>query len=92
MSTEGNPSHELDLVPVFHPVGTEAELEAENVRLLLEAAGIPAVVVGDARLPNLPFEVRVPQADADSARGLIAEATRIGGAAADFEEREGEQS
>ena len=91
MATHGDPSHELDLVTVFQPAGSEAELEAENVKGLLEAAGIDAVLVGDTRFPNVIFEVRVPHADAENALSLIAEAARIGSEAAEAEERETEQ-
>lgn len=92
MATHGDPSHELDLVTVFEPAGAEAEMEAENVKGLLEAAGIEAVLVGDTRLPNFPFAVRVSRADAENARNLIEQATQIGSAAAEAEERETEQS
>ena len=67
-----------DLVTVFRSAGTSAEMEALEVRALLESNGIPAILVGDARLPNLPEEIRVASEQADRARELIAEAVAIG--------------
>lgn len=77
-------AHELDLESVYHSEGsTTAELEATAIKNLLEADGIAAVMVGDSVLPNLPFEVRVAQENAERARQIIAEAIRTGPAAAD---------
>ena len=69
----------LDLVTVFQAgVGSMAELEAMEVKGLLEGAGIAAVLVGDAVLPNFPFEVKVARVNAKRAQELIAEAERAG--------------
>ena len=78
----GDPSHELDPVTVFRVASTQSSFEAQSVQALLEAEGIPTELVGDARLPNLPYEVRVSKADADRATALIAEAEALGPAAA----------
>lgn len=82
-----NPSHELDLESVFESSGAEAEMEAVAVHSLLEAAGIPAVIVGSSSLPNLPFEVQVPHDHVEDARRRIAEAEAAGPAAAEEAER-----
>jgi len=72
---KGDASRKFDLESVFHSEGsTTAEFEALSVKNLLEANGIPAVLVGDSVLPNFPFEVRVPRDQAQLARQLIAEA------------------
>ncbi len=58
---------------VFHEEGAATmEVDAWVVKNLLEANGIPAIVVGDSVLPNLPFEVKVAPHDAERARRLIA--------------------
>src|SRR5262249_17361631 len=71
---EGDPSSNLDLETVFEMQGgATSELQAMGVKNLLESNGIPAVVVGDSVLPNLPFEIKVPREQAALARELIAE-------------------
>lgn len=76
-------SHDLDLVTVFHAAGNTSEMEAMSVKSLLESSGIPAFLVGDARLPNLPEEVRVAREDLTQAKRLIADALTAGPAGAD---------
>ena len=74
-----NPNHDSGLLTetVFHEEGAAtAEVDAWVIKNLLEASGIPAVVVGDAVLPNLPFEVKVAPQDAERASRLIAKAER----------------
>lgn len=83
-------SHDLDMVTVFRSVGTGTESEAMAVKGLLDSAGIPAVIVADARWPNLPEHVRAPRAQAAEARRVIAEALVNGPGAADEAEAEGE--
>lgn len=82
-----NPSHDLDMESVFQAVGSEAEMEALAVHSLLNAAGIPAILVGSSSLPNLPFEVQVPHDQVDDARRRIAEAKAAGPAGAEEAER-----
>lgn len=85
---EVDDAHELDLETIFHSEGANtAELEANSVRNVLEAAGIAAVLVGDSVLPNLPFEVRVAREHAARAREVVAEALASGPAAAEEAER-----
>lgn len=75
---------ELDLETIYYSEGsTTAELETQAIKNVLESNGIATVVVGDAVLPNLPFEVRVTREHAERAKQLIAEAQAAGPAAAD---------
>ena len=65
----------MDLETIYHAEGSSlAEVEALEVKSLLESNGIPAVLVGDSILPNLPLEVKVSHCDAARARQLIARA------------------
>jgi len=82
-SKGGDPSARLDLVTVFRASGQTAGLEALEIKSLLDAGGITAVLVGDTRLPNLPQDVRVPRAQREDAQRVIADALAAGPAAAD---------
>jgi hypothetical protein len=75
----------LDLETVFHVEGSGglAEMQAMNIKNLLESKGLAAVLVGDSVLPNLPFEIRVAREQADLARRLIADAEESGPVDAD---------
>jgi hypothetical protein len=89
---EVDDSSNLDLETVFHVEGsgTLAEMQAMNIKNLLESNGMSAVLVGDSVLPNLPFEVRVAREQADLARHLIADAEDSGPISADeVEEQSG---
>jgi hypothetical protein len=68
-----DPSSDLDLETV---ASAAAELDAMNIKNLLEANGIATVLVGDSVLPNFPFEVRVAHDQASNARALIDETER----------------
>ena len=81
---------QLDLVTIFQSAGAQAEMEALDVKALLEADGIEAVLVGDSRFPNLPEEVRVPREQAEQAKRLIQEALAAGPEAAESAEAAGE--
>ncbi|HXP87055.1 MAG TPA: hypothetical protein VN841_20160 [Bryobacteraceae bacterium] len=81
---------QLDLVTVFQSAGANAEMEALDVKALLEASGIDAVMVGDTRYPNFPCEVRAPREQAAAAEQLIVEALAAGPAAAEEAEAAGE--
>jgi hypothetical protein len=85
-----DPSHDLDMVTLRHVEGTTGELEAMSIRSILEANGIPCVVVGNSTLPNLAFMVKVSKVDADRAQSVLAEAQAAGPAAAVEAERESE--
>ncbi|HLX43010.1 MAG TPA: DUF2007 domain-containing protein [Bryobacteraceae bacterium] len=73
-------SHAFDMVTVFR---TGAESEAMTVHALLQSNGIDAMLVGDARLPNLPEQVRVPREHVTEAKRLIATALATGPAGAE---------
>lgn len=81
----GNPSDDLDLIPLFEEGTDLTELEAMNLKTLLEANGIPTVVVGSSQLPNIPFEVRVPQDQLEAAEQVVADASAAA-TATDFAE------
>ncbi|MCC7176576.1 MAG: DUF2007 domain-containing protein [Bryobacterales bacterium] len=80
-------SEDLDLVQAFYSAEHDAQMKAELVRGLLESAGVPAVIVEGAAMPNLPAEVRVPKARLEDALRLIAESEAAGPGAADAAER-----
>lgn len=63
-----------------------------DVKALLEAGGLEAVLVGDSRFPNLPEEVRVPREQAHRAERLIAEALAAGPEGAEEAEAASENS
>jgi len=85
-----DPSETLDEVTVFHAAGNSSEMDAASVQALLDAGGIPAVVVGDARFPNFGQEVRVPKEHVTEAKRLIADALVVGSAGAEEAEASGE--
>ena len=68
-------SHALDLETAF---GAASEMEAMSVAALLDSYGISTVIVGDAVLPNLTFDVRVSKEQLDAARQIIADAQNAG--------------
>jgi len=82
-----DPSSDLDLETV---ASATSEMEAMSIKNMLESNEIATVLVGDSVLPNLAFEVRVAHDQAERARLLIAEAERIGPAAAEEGERASE--
>ena len=83
-------SADLDLVTVFRSAGNTSEMEAQQVKSLLESNGLEAVMVGDTRFPNLPGEIRVAREHLTQAKRLIADALAAGPAAADEAEAAGE--
>lgn len=85
-----NPSHELDMVTLREFVGTTAEIEAMSVQGILEASGVPCVLMGNSTLPTLAFLVNVSKADRERAEAVLAEAEAAGPAAAVEAERESE--
>jgi hypothetical protein len=88
---EVDPSEDLDLEAIFHSEGsTTAEFEALEVKGVLEANGIAAVIIGDSVLPNLAFEVRVPRDQLESAKAILQEAQKSGPADAEKAELESE--
>ena len=89
---EVDASPELDVETIFRAEGSGpmAEMEALEVKGLLEANEIAAVLVGNSVLPNMPFEVKVARDHAERARQLMAEAQQGGEAAAEAAELESE--
>jgi hypothetical protein len=77
-----DPSHELDLVTLFSSSNIDAEMEANNIHGMLEALGIPSVVVGASTIPSLEFQVQVPGTLFDEARRQLEEARAAGPEAA----------
>src|ERR1043165_1590898 len=75
-------SHELDMVSLYTSQTIDAEPEADVIRGLLDANGIPAMVVRAMGYPSLGFEVRVPLARLEEARRIIAEQEAAGPEAA----------
>jgi len=71
-------SEDLDFVSIFTSQGIEAEMEAISIQSVLEANGIPCIVVGSAQIPSLPFEVRVPKSRLEEASSLLEEVRQAG--------------
>jgi hypothetical protein len=79
---QADPSSEFDTVPIVSMMGATGEIEAMAVKSVLDANGIPAVLIGDSTLPNLEFHVRVARADVERAQAVLAEARAAGPEAA----------
>jgi hypothetical protein len=75
-------SHELDMETLFSSSNHDAEMEAMAIHSILQASGVPSVLVGSSTLPNLAFEVQVPREDLEEAQRILAEAQAAGPAAA----------
>jgi hypothetical protein len=84
-------SHALDMVTLWTSGGTNAEIEADMIRGVLESNGIPVLVVGASQYPNLPVEVRVPRGRLKEAEELIEQAQKAGPEAASEAEAESEK-
>jgi len=83
-------SHALDMVTL--PGGSvSTESEADMIRGVVEAGGIPAIIVSGAEYPNLGYEVRVPRGRVVEAEKLVAEAREAGPEAAAEAEAETER-
>jgi hypothetical protein len=63
-------SHDLDMVTIYAAETAEAESEANVIRGVLDANGIPSVLVDSRIVPPVGVHVQVP-------RGLVAEAVRV---------------
>jgi hypothetical protein len=85
-------SPELDMVTLFSSSNTDAELEASNIHAMLEANGVPSVVIGPSVLPSLEFQVQTPRAYAEQAATLLEEARAAGPDAAAEAEAASEES
>jgi hypothetical protein len=92
MPTKPDDSHEMDMVTLFSSSNHDAEMEAMQIRGLLEANGIQAFVVGTSTLPVLEFEVQVPREDLEKAQRVLADAQAAGPTGAAEAEAAGEES
>ncbi len=82
MPIKPDDSHKMDMVNVFSSSNFDAEMEAMSVHSVLEANGIPSIVIGPGTLPVLEFEVQVPKEKLEEAQLVLAEAQTAGPAAA----------
>jgi hypothetical protein len=83
-------THALDMVTL--PSGTvSTESEADMIRGVLDANGIPSLLVMAAQYPALGFEIKVPRGKVVEAEQLIEGALAAGPAAAEAEEAETEK-
>ena len=93
--TEGfevNPSHDLDMVTLFSSMNHDAEMEANAIHGVLEASGIPSILVGTPQIPAFEFQVQVPKARLEEAERVLAEAREAGPEGAVEAEQAGEES
>jgi hypothetical protein len=88
----GDPTDHLDAELIFSGQGPNAELEAMNIRNVLEANGITVIAAEVDPIPSFMVEVRVPHDQVDRARLALAEAEAAGPAAAEEAERASEQN
>jgi len=76
MSDSMNSQADVNLVPLTEG-GLELELsemETLSVKTLLEANGIQVMVVGASQMPNLPYEILVPQSQLQEAIQIVKDA------------------
>ena len=88
--TDVDTSHDLDMVPLYSSQTVDAEIEADVIRGLLEANGIPSVV-STTPYPNLGSGIQVPRAMLEDALRVIREAQEAGPEAAAEAEAAGEE-
>ena len=55
-----DPSADLDMVPIASMMGATGEMEAMGIKSVLDAAGVPNVLIGGSTLPNLEFLIGAP--------------------------------
>ena len=79
---EVDTSHDLDMVPLYSSATIDAEVEADMIRGILEANGIPAILWRGTGIPPLGVEVQVPRNRVEEARRVIAEQEAAGPEAA----------
>ena len=71
-------SHDLDMVPLYDSMAIDADAEADVIRSLLEANGIPATIVSGGPVVPVGFMVQVPRKRLEEARRLMEEARATG--------------
>jgi hypothetical protein len=82
----------LKMVPFFSSSNHDAEMEATSIHSVLEANGIPSILIGASSLPSLEFQVQVSEERLADAVQAIAEARAAGSTAAVEAELAGEQN
>jgi hypothetical protein len=85
-------SHELDMVTLFSSSNTDAEMECTAIHSVLEAEGIPSIVIGASTIPVLEFQVQVPRSRLEEAQRILEEARAAGPEAAAEAEASGEEN
>lgn len=81
----------LDLQTIFSEGdGSVSESEALEIKALLNANGIEAMIANDSPIPSLGHDVRVAQKDVTAAKRVIADAREVGSRGAEEAERAGE--
>jgi len=83
-------SHDLDMVTLYTATTFDSEVEADVLKSLMEANGIPARVAGSP-FPNLGYQIQVPRDRAEEARRVLEEAQAAGPEAASEAESESEK-
>jgi hypothetical protein len=92
MAAQESPDNSLEMVTLFSSSNHDAEQEALAIHSLLEASGIPSVVVGPTVIPSLEFRVEVERGQLEEARRVIEEARAAGPEAADEAEAASEDA
>jgi hypothetical protein len=75
-------SSDFDLVTLFSSSNHDGEMEATSIHAMLQANGLPSVIVGPSVLPSLDFQVQVPQAYIEEAKRVLQDARDAGPQAA----------
>jgi len=91
-NTEFDLSHDLDMVTLFSSQNHDAEMEANAIHGVLEANGVPSIVVGTPQIPAFEFQVQVPKVHLEQAERVLADAREAGPEAAAEAEQQGEES
>ena len=81
--TTAEPLPEESMTAVFSSSNHDAEMEAMAVKGVLDANSIPAILVGPHILPNLEFQVQVPEHMLAEAQQILKEARQGGRRAAE---------
>lgn len=80
--TSDDPLPNERMVAVFSSSNHDAEMEAMAVKGVLDANEIPAILVGPHILPNLDFQVQVPEHLVATAEQVLRDARQDGRRAA----------
>ncbi|MDP9053887.1 MAG: hypothetical protein M3N93_06235 [Acidobacteriota bacterium] len=84
------PLPDESMAAVFSSSNHDGEMESMAVKGVLDANDIPAIVVGPHMLPNLEFQVQVPEHLLGEASQLLREARQDGRRAAEEAEAQTE--